>query len=260
MTTTVAAATVASRTRTRRDVPRLGRRAHRSHRARTPRAASSREDASPPRASRRSASSSRATPSSHDVVWRAESFVRLGIRMRAVATRRLRSSSSVARRTWRETRARASSDPRATTTTTTAFARVMSANEETVDPSAMDATQSCQGACSRETPRLSATAIAEALQTRPLWRLTPEGTAIARRFTSKNWATAMAFLNQVSDVAEREGHHPDVSVKNYRDVEIVVGTHAIGGLSRFDFILAAKIDAECVATYSPKWARENGVA
>jgi 4a-hydroxytetrahydrobiopterin dehydratase len=183
--------------------------------------------------------------------------------MRAVATRCLRSSSSVARRTRRETRARASTDPRATTTTTaaaTAFARVMSANEETVDPSAMDATQSCQGACSRETPRLSATAIAQALRTRPLWRLTPEGTAISRRFTSKNWATAMAFLNQVSDVAEREGHHPDVSVKNYRDVEIVVGTHAIGGLSRFDFILAAKIDAECVATYSPKWARENGVA
>jgi len=174
--------------------------------------------------------------------------------MRAVATRRLQ--SSLARRTWPDTRARVSNDRRATTT---AFARGMSANEETVDPSDMDATNSCQGACSRDTPRLSATAIAEALRTRPLWRLTPEGTAISRRFTSKNWATAMAFLNQVSDVAEREGHHPDVSVKNYRDVEIVVGTHAIGGLSRFDFILAAKIDAECVATYSPKWARENGV-
>ena len=171
-------------------------------------------------------------------------------------------SSSLARRTWRDARARASIDRRAPTASasSSAFApRVMSANEETVDPSSMDATHSCQGACSRDTPRLTATAIAEALKTRPLWRLTPEGTAISRRFTSKNWAAAMAFLNQVSDVAEREGHHPDVSVKNYRDVEIVVGTHAIGGLSRFDFILAAKIDAECSPTYSPKWARENGV-
>ena len=71
----------------------------------------------------------------------------------------------------------------------------MSANEETVDPSSMDATHSCQGACSRDTPRLTASAIAEALKTRPLWRLTPEGTAISRRFTSKNWAAAMGFFN-----------------------------------------------------------------
>ena len=70
----------------------------------------------------------------------------------------------------------------------------------------------------------------------------------------------MEFLNAVSVVAEREGHHPDVAIKNYRDVEVVIATHAIGGLSRFDFILAAKIDAECGATYSPKWARENGLA
>ena len=70
----------------------------------------------------------------------------------------------------------------------------------------------------------------------------------------------MEFLNAVSVVAEREGHHPDVAIKNYRDVEVVIATHAIGGLSRFGFIRAAKIDAECAAPYSPKWARENGLA
>ena len=69
----------------------------------------------------------------------------------------------------------------------------------------------------------------------------------------------MAFLNAVSEVAEREGHHPDVSIKNYRDVEVKVSTHAVGGLTRFDFILAAKIDAECESVYSPKWARERGL-
>lgn len=119
---------------------------------------------------------------------------------------------------------------------------------------------SCEGACSRDTPRLSAEEIARALAERPLWRLTSDGGAISRAFTSKNWASAMEFVNAVSVVAEREGHHPDVHLRNYRDVEIVVSTHAIGGLSRFDFILASKIDDECAVTYSPKWARENGLA
>lgn len=107
---------------------------------------------------------------------------------------------------------------------------------------------------------MSESSIEEGLRQRPLWRRTADGRAISRAFTSKNWSTAMEFLNAVSVVAEREGHHPDVAIKNYRDVEVVIATHAIGGLSRFDFILAAKIDAECAATYSPKWARENGLA
>jgi len=118
----------------------------------------------------------------------------------------------------------------------------------------------CEGACSRETPRLTADEIERSLAARPLWRLTSDGGAISRAFTSKNWASAMDFINKVSVVAEREGHHPDVHLTNYRDVEIVVSTHAIGGLSTFDFILASKIDDECAVTYSPKWARENGVA
>ena len=135
--------------------------------------------------------------------------------------------------------------------------RVTSGVRETA---AMDEKSSCEGACSRDTPRLSESSIEEGLRQRPLWRRTADGRAISRAFTSKNWSAAMEFLNAVSVVAEREGHHPDVAIKNYRDVEVVIATHAIGGLSRFDFILAAKIDAECAATYSPKWARENGLA
>ena len=56
-----------------------------------------------------------------------------------------------------------------------------------------------------------------------------------------------------------EGHHPDLHLTNYRDVELVISTHAIGGLSLFDFILAAKMD-QVEVTYSPKWVRENSVA
>jgi 4a-hydroxytetrahydrobiopterin dehydratase len=50
-----------------------------------------------------------------------------------------------------------------------------------------------------------------------------------------------------------------VAVRNYREVEVVCSTHAAGGLTLHDFVLAAKVDALPV-TYSPKWARENGLA
>ena len=52
---------------------------------------------------------------------------------------------------------------------------------------------------------------------------------------------AMAFLNRVAEIAEQEGHHPDFCV-HYDRVDFTIWTHAIGGLSENDFILAAKID------------------
>jgi 4a-hydroxytetrahydrobiopterin dehydratase len=52
----------------------------------------------------------------------------------------------------------------------------------------------------------------------------------------------MRFFNSVADVAESEGHHPDLHIVGYRNVAIEIWTHAIGGLSDNDFILAAKID------------------
>lgn len=52
----------------------------------------------------------------------------------------------------------------------------------------------------------------------------------------------MAFVNKVADVAEAEGHHPDIEVF-YNVVNLTLWTHAIGGLFDNDFILAAKIDA-----------------
>jgi 4a-hydroxytetrahydrobiopterin dehydratase len=52
----------------------------------------------------------------------------------------------------------------------------------------------------------------------------------------------MEFFNAVADLAEEEGHHPDLHLEGYRNVWIEIYTHAIGGLSENDFILAAKID------------------
>jgi 4a-hydroxytetrahydrobiopterin dehydratase len=65
---------------------------------------------------------------------------------------------------------------------------------------------------------------------------------IQKRFEFKNFREAMAFLRQVEEVAESEGHHPDFSV-HYNKVDFTIWTHAIKGLHENDFILAAKIDA-----------------
>lgn len=63
---------------------------------------------------------------------------------------------------------------------------------------------------------------------------------------------AIKFFNQVADVAEAEGHHPDLHLTNFREVKVVLATHAVGGLTMFDFIMAAKLDALDIE-YSPKW-------
>jgi 4a-hydroxytetrahydrobiopterin dehydratase len=58
----------------------------------------------------------------------------------------------------------------------------------------------------------------------------------------KDFMTAIAFFGRVAAIAESEGHHPDLHLQEYRNVWIELWTHAIGGLSENDFILAAKID------------------
>lgn len=75
---------------------------------------------------------------------------------------------------------------------------------------------------------------------------TPEWTvhekSIERTFKFKDFREAIAFINHVADIAEGQGHHPDIYIF-YNKVRLELSTHAIGGLSRNDFILAAKIDA-----------------
>jgi 4a-hydroxytetrahydrobiopterin dehydratase len=52
----------------------------------------------------------------------------------------------------------------------------------------------------------------------------------------------MRFVKRVADLAEAEGHHPDFTVHDWNLVDVSTWTHAIGGLSENDFILAGKID------------------
>jgi 4a-hydroxytetrahydrobiopterin dehydratase len=67
-------------------------------------------------------------------------------------------------------------------------------------------------------------------------------TKIRREFSFKDFKEAIAFVGKVAEIAETEGHHPDLHI-HYRRVGVELWTHAINGLSENDFILAAKIDA-----------------
>lgn len=74
------------------------------------------------------------------------------------------------------------------------------------------------------------------------WYLTHDGQRIRKDWTVKHFVAGMDFFNAVTEVAEEDGHHPDLHISGYRNVSIELWTHAIGGLSENDFILAAKID------------------
>lgn len=74
------------------------------------------------------------------------------------------------------------------------------------------------------------------------WQLSRDGTSISKDWDRKHFQDALAFLNRVGEIAEAEQHHPDLHLTGYKKVRIALTTHAIGGLSENDFILAAKID------------------
>lgn len=66
---------------------------------------------------------------------------------------------------------------------------------------------------------------------------------IVRTFKYKDFAAALAFINAAGAIAEEQGHHPDLDLHGWNKVTVTLWTHAIGGLSVNDFIMAAKIDA-----------------
>jgi 4a-hydroxytetrahydrobiopterin dehydratase len=82
--------------------------------------------------------------------------------------------------------------------------------------------------------------VAEYLKALGGWQA-EENKKIKKEFVFKDFVSAIAFVNRVAAVAEGEGHHPALFI-SYNKVKVTLSTHAIGGLSENDFILAAKID------------------
>jgi len=94
--------------------------------------------------------------------------------------------------------------------------------------------------CGSGVPPLTADQVRELLSRVPEWRV--HGNGIRREWRVKDFVTALDFFRRIADIAEAEDHHPDLHLTGYRNVAIELWTHAIGGLSENDFILAAKID------------------
>ena len=112
------------------------------------------------------------------------------------------------------------------------------------------------GCCGKDTPLLPLPAVHERLKAIPQWKISDDQKLISRAFVAKNWTAAIGFLNAVSVIAEEEGHHPDLHLTGWRNVRVELSTHAIGGLSLPDLVLAAKMDAIPIE-YSPKWLKEQ---
>lgn len=73
------------------------------------------------------------------------------------------------------------------------------------------------------------------------WSLGNDGRAIFKEYRFKNFKEVVAFFNRIAECAEQENHHPDLKI-GYSRVLAELSTHAVGGLSENDFILAAKFD------------------
>ncbi len=95
--------------------------------------------------------------------------------------------------------------------------------------------------CKADIPRLTEGQVA---QYRTLlkgnWQVI-DSKKIAKEFTFRDFKGAIVFVDNVAEIAEEEGHHPDIHIF-YNKVTIELWTHAIAGLSENDFIVARKIE------------------
>ncbi len=86
---------------------------------------------------------------------------------------------------------------------------------------------------------LSAATVEERLRSLPRWKL--EGQEIVRRFEFSDFAAAMVFVNQVAELAEKAGHHPDIDIR-YNKVRLALVSHDKGGLTERDMQMASAVD------------------
>ena len=94
--------------------------------------------------------------------------------------------------------------------------------------------------CRGGVPPLTADEIRPLLSQLDGWQVVNEH-HLRKEFKSANFREALAFVNRVGELAEEQGHHPDICF-GWGKVEVTIWTHKINGLTESDFILAAKID------------------
>ncbi len=96
--------------------------------------------------------------------------------------------------------------------------------------------------CEGGVPKLSPEEATAQLAVLTGWELLSGPDRIRKSWTVKHFMAGLEFFGKVAEVAEAEGHHPDLHLVGYRNASIEIWTHAIQGLSLNDFILAARID------------------
>jgi 4a-hydroxytetrahydrobiopterin dehydratase len=94
--------------------------------------------------------------------------------------------------------------------------------------------------CRGGVPPLAGKDLEGLAQQLPDWKVV-DGHHITRLFKFPDFRQALAFVNKVGDLAEEQGHHPDILL-SWGKAGVTTWTHAIDGLTESDFILAAKID------------------
>jgi len=97
-------------------------------------------------------------------------------------------------------------------------------------------------ACEGNMPKLTKAEAQEQVKALSGWQVTHDGQRIRKNWTMKDFMAGIEFFNDVAKLAESEDHHPDLHLEGYRNAWIETWTHAVGGLSENDFVLAAKID------------------
>src|SRR5947209_1958992 len=98
-------------------------------------------------------------------------------------------------------------------------------------------------ACEPGTPTMSSGEIDHLLEQLPGWTVVePDGhLELTRTFKFKGFMPGVQLIDRIAPLAEAEGHHPDLHL-SYGSLRVVLWTHAAGGLTENDFVLAAKID------------------
>jgi 4a-hydroxytetrahydrobiopterin dehydratase len=95
--------------------------------------------------------------------------------------------------------------------------------------------------CEKGTPPLDRQEAGRLLQELDGWQLVADGKELSKEYRFPDFRQALAFVDRLGEVAESEGHHPDIYL-TWGKVRVNLSTHSIGGLSENDFILAAKAD------------------
>jgi len=91
------------------------------------------------------------------------------------------------------------------------------------------------------TQPMTASEAKDRLQALPGWQLDSDAKSIRVEYRMDDFMAAVRLINQIAQIAQAENHHPDLHLVNYKNIQVVLSTHKIKGLSEFDFIVAERI-------------------